>query len=86
MDRPASDASVYAMIQFSQTNVGWKFRGLKFREQATPLPLRSRQGHGHAGPGADSEQMVVAGMIVVADTSPLNYLIRLGRPDVLREI
>lgn len=25
-------------------------------------------------------------MIVVADTSPLNYLIRLGRPDVLREI
>ena len=23
-------------------------------------------------------------MIVVADTSPLNYLIRLGRPDVLR--
>ncbi len=25
-------------------------------------------------------------MIVVADTSPLNYLIRLGHPDVLREI
>jgi predicted nucleic acid-binding protein len=25
-------------------------------------------------------------MIVVADTSPLNYLIRLGRPKVLREI
>ncbi|MGB8536100.1 MAG: hypothetical protein WCD57_06780 [Acidobacteriaceae bacterium] len=25
-------------------------------------------------------------MIVVADTSPLNYLIRLGRPDILREI
>ena len=25
-------------------------------------------------------------MIVAADTSPLNYLIRLGRPDVLREI
>jgi len=25
-------------------------------------------------------------MIVVADTSPLNYLIRLGRPYVLREI
>ncbi len=25
-------------------------------------------------------------MIVVADTSPLNYLARLGRPDVLREI
>jgi len=25
-------------------------------------------------------------MIVVADTSPLNYLIRLGRPDVLRDI
>ncbi|MFZ3340040.1 MAG: hypothetical protein WA609_13775 [Terriglobales bacterium] len=25
-------------------------------------------------------------MIVVADTSPLNYLIRLGRPDVLQEI
>ncbi len=25
-------------------------------------------------------------MIVVADTSPLNYLIRLGRPEVLREI
>jgi predicted nucleic acid-binding protein len=25
-------------------------------------------------------------MIVVADISPLNYLIRLGRPDVLREI
>jgi predicted nucleic acid-binding protein len=25
-------------------------------------------------------------MIVVADTSPLNYLIRLGRPDVLRAI
>ena len=25
-------------------------------------------------------------MIVVADTSPLNYLVRLGRPEVLREI
>ena len=25
-------------------------------------------------------------MIVVADASPLNYLIRLGRPDVLRDI
>lgn len=25
-------------------------------------------------------------MIVIADTSPLNYLIRLGHPDVLREI
>jgi predicted nucleic acid-binding protein len=25
-------------------------------------------------------------MIVAADTSPLNYLIRLGHPDVLREI
>jgi predicted nucleic acid-binding protein len=25
-------------------------------------------------------------MIVVADTSPLNYLVRLGHPDVLREI
>lgn len=25
-------------------------------------------------------------MIIVADTSPLNYLIRLGHPDVLREI
>jgi predicted nucleic acid-binding protein len=25
-------------------------------------------------------------MIVVADTSPLNYLIRLGHPEVLREI
>ena len=25
-------------------------------------------------------------MIVVADTSPLNYLIRLGRPEVLRDI
>jgi len=25
-------------------------------------------------------------MIVVADTSPLNYLIRLGHPDVLREV
>jgi predicted nucleic acid-binding protein len=25
-------------------------------------------------------------MIVVADTSPLNYLIRLGHPDILREI
>jgi hypothetical protein len=24
-------------------------------------------------------------MIVVADTSPLNYLIRLGHPDVLHE-
>ena len=25
-------------------------------------------------------------MIVVADTSPLNYLIRLGHPDVLHKI
>ena len=25
-------------------------------------------------------------MIVVADTSPLNYLVRLGHPDVLQEI
>jgi len=25
-------------------------------------------------------------MIVVADTSPLNYLIRLGHPEVLRDI
>jgi predicted nucleic acid-binding protein len=25
-------------------------------------------------------------MIVVADTSPLNYLIRLGRPEVLQAI
>jgi predicted nucleic acid-binding protein len=25
-------------------------------------------------------------MIVVADTSPLNYLIRLGHPEILREI
>jgi hypothetical protein len=25
-------------------------------------------------------------MIVIADTSPLNYLIRLGLPDILRDI
>lgn len=29
---------------------------------------------------------MIAGMIVIADTSPLNYFIRLGYSDVLRNI